>query len=79
MSGRVTDIDANPENPTGILRGLCFWWIVVHQKNGTTFPIFDREAVMTIGDIYVDWKQNHFHRNWRKQFFSFFLCRNGRL
>ena len=57
MSGRVTDIDANPENPTEFYVAYASGGLWYTNNNGTTFtPIFDREAVMTIGDIYVDWK-----------------------
>ena len=37
MSGRVTDIDANPENPNRILRGLALRWIVAHQQQRNHF------------------------------------------
>ena len=57
MSGRVTDIDANPENPTEFYVAYASGGLWYTNNNGTTFtPIFDREAVMTIGDIYIDWK-----------------------
>ena len=57
MSGRVTDIDANTENPAEFYVAYASGGLWYTQNNGTTFtPIFDREAVMTIGDIYVDWK-----------------------
>ena len=55
MSGRVTDIDANPDNPTEFYVAYASGGLWYTNNNGTTFtPIFDREAVMTIGDIYVD-------------------------
>ena len=52
MSGRVTDIDANPENPTEFYVAYASGGLWYTNNNGTTFtPIFDREAVMTIGFI----------------------------
>lgn len=57
MSGRVTDIDANPDNPTEFYVAYASGGLWYTNNNGTTFtPVFDREAVMTIGDIAVDWK-----------------------
>ena len=57
MSGRVTDIDANPDNPTEFYVAYASGGLWYTNNNGTTItPIFDREAVMTIGDIYIDWK-----------------------
>ncbi len=56
MSGRVTDIDANPDNPNEFYVAYASGGLWYTQNSGNTFiPIFDHEAVMTIGDIAVDW------------------------
>ncbi len=57
MSGRIVDIDANPENPTEFYAAYASGGLWYTANNGQSFsPIFDNEAVMTIGDIAVDWK-----------------------
>lgn len=57
MSGRVTDIVANPDNPSEFYVAYASGGLWYTQNNGTTFtPLFDREAVMTIGDLAVDWQ-----------------------
>jgi photosystem II stability/assembly factor-like uncharacterized protein len=57
MSGRIVDIDANPENPTEFYAAYASGGLWHTVNNGQSFtPIFDNEAVMTIGDIAVDWK-----------------------
>ncbi len=56
MSGRVTDIDANPADPSEFYVAYASGGLWHTTSNGTDFtPIFDNEAVMTIGDIAVDW------------------------
>jgi photosystem II stability/assembly factor-like uncharacterized protein len=57
MSGRVVDIDANPDNPSEFYVAYASGGLWHTVNNGQSFtPIFDNEAVMTIGDIAVDWK-----------------------
>lgn len=57
MSGRVTDIEVNPADPTHFFVAYASGGLWETRNNGTTFsPLFDREAVMTIGDIAVNWK-----------------------
>ena len=57
MSGRVTDIDVNPEDPTIFYVAYASGGLWKTTDNGISFtPIFDHEASMTIGDIAVDWK-----------------------
>lgn len=57
MSGRVTDIDANPDNPNEFFVAYASGGLWYTNNSGNTFkPLFDHEAVMTIGDIAVDWK-----------------------
>ncbi|MFK7903980.1 MAG: WD40/YVTN/BNR-like repeat-containing protein, partial [Chitinophagales bacterium] len=56
MSGRVTDMAVNPKDPTHFYVAYASGGLWETQNNGTTFtPIFDNEAVMTIGDIAVNW------------------------
>ncbi len=59
MSGRVVDLEVNPEDPTNFYAAYASSGLWVTNNNGTRFePIFDHEAVMTIGDIAVDWNHN---------------------
>ena len=52
MSGRVTDIDVNPEDPTIFYVAYASGGLWKTTDNGISFtPIFDHEASMTIGDI----------------------------
>lgn len=56
MSGRVTNLAVNPRNPTHFYVAYASGGLWVTHNNGTTFkPVFDNEAVMTIGDIAVNW------------------------
>lgn len=57
FSGRVSDIDANPGNPAEFYVAYASGGLWYTKNNGTSFkPVFDHEAVMTIGDIAVDWE-----------------------
>lgn len=57
MSGRITDIDANPDKPSEFYAAFASGGLWYTNNAGTTFtPVFDNEAVMSIGDIAVDWK-----------------------
>ena len=59
FSGRVTDIEVNPADPTHFYVAYASGGLWYTNNNGTSFtPIFDNEAVMTIGDIAVDWNTN---------------------
>jgi photosystem II stability/assembly factor-like uncharacterized protein len=59
MSGRVTDIEVNPGNPTEFYVAYASGGVWHTLNNGQTFtPIFDKEATHTIGDMAMDWK-NH--------------------
>lgn len=59
MSGRVADIDVNPADPTHFFVAYASGGLWKTTSNGTSFtPLFDREMVMTIGDIAVDWANN---------------------
>lgn len=57
MSGRVTDLDVNPDDPTEFYVAYASGGLWHTTNNGQSFtPIFDNEDVMTIGDIAVQWK-----------------------
>lgn len=57
MSGRVVDIDVNPENPTEFYVGYASGGLWHTTNNGTTFnPIMDKSDTQNVGDIAVDWK-----------------------
>ncbi|HYV90499.1 MAG TPA: hypothetical protein VE978_01895 [Chitinophagales bacterium] len=59
MSGRVVDVDANPDNSTEFYVAYASGGVWYTNNNGVSFtPVFDHEAVLTIGDIAVDWKRN---------------------
>lgn len=56
MSGRVSDIDANPEDPTEFYVAYASGGLWHTTNNGQSFvPIFDSTDVLTIGDIAVNW------------------------
>ncbi len=56
MSGRVADIDINPDDPTEFYVAYASGGLWHTTNNGTTFhPIFDDQDVMTIGDIAIHW------------------------
>jgi photosystem II stability/assembly factor-like uncharacterized protein len=59
MSGRVTDFEVNPNNPTEFYVAYASGGVWHTINNGQSFlPIFDHEATHTIGDIAVNWT-NH--------------------
>jgi len=59
MSGRVVDIDANPADASHFYVAYASGGLWYTESNGTDFsPLFDNEAVMTLGDIAVNWKDN---------------------
>ncbi len=63
MSGRVADLDVSPDDPTRFYVAYASGGCWRTDNNGISFePVFDNEAVMTIGDIAVDW--NHNERIW---------------
>ncbi|MDG1295971.1 MAG: glycosyl hydrolase [Saprospiraceae bacterium] len=56
FSGRVADIDVNPNDPSQFFVAYASGGVWNTMNNGTTFePLFDDQIVMTIGDIAVDW------------------------
>lgn len=57
MSGRITDLDVNPNDPTEFYAAYASGGLWYTDNNGISFsPVFDNQASMTIGDIAVDWK-----------------------
>ena len=57
MSGRVVDVDANPDDPTEFYVAYASGGLWYTKNNGLSFkPIFDSEDILTIGDIAVNWK-----------------------
>ena len=56
MSGRVVDVEVSPTDPTHFYVAYASGGLWVTRTNGQSFTsLFDEEAVMTIGDIAVDW------------------------
>lgn len=57
MSGRVTDLDVNPENPMEFYIAYASGGLWHTRNNGLSYtPVFDNADVITIGDIAVHWK-----------------------
>ena len=57
FSGRVSDIDVNPDDPSIFYVAYASGGLWKTENNGTTFtPLFENHEVITIGDIAVDWK-----------------------
>lgn len=57
MSGRVSDVDINPNNPIEFYVGYASGGLWYTNNNGTTFtPVMDNSPTQNIGDIAVDWK-----------------------
>ena len=58
MSGRVADIEVNPDDPTEFYVAYASGGLWHTTDNGISFePLFDQQAVMTIGDIAVNWEK----------------------
>src|SRR6185436_15472333 len=56
MSGRVVDVEGNPEDPTEFYVAYASGGLWHTINNGQSFvPIFDNEDILTIGDIAVNW------------------------
>ncbi len=57
MSGRVVDVEVNPENPTEFYVGYASGGVWHTNNNGMSFvPILDSAPTQNVGDIAVDWK-----------------------
>ncbi|HEX2683115.1 MAG TPA: hypothetical protein VHL77_04250, partial [Ferruginibacter sp.] len=56
MSGRVVDMDVNPDDPTEFYVAYATGGLWHSTNNGQSFtPIFDSEDIIVIGDIAVNW------------------------
>ena len=56
MGGRVVDMEVNAENPNHFFVAYASGGLWETKSNATEFtPLFDNQAVMTIGDIAVRW------------------------
>ncbi|HET9824078.1 MAG TPA: hypothetical protein VFP87_02025 [Chitinophagaceae bacterium] len=59
MSGRVVDVDVNPENPTEFYVAYATGGLWHTTNNGQSFiPVFDSVDVLFIGDIAVNWNSS---------------------
>ncbi|MEM9078294.1 MAG: glycosyl hydrolase [Bacteroidota bacterium] len=59
MSGRVVDLEVNPNNSTEFYVAYASGGLWHTQNNGTSFtPILDNSETQNIGDIAVDWSSN---------------------
>ncbi len=59
MSGRVVDMDINPEKPSEFYVAYASGGLWYTNNNGTTFkPVMDNAPTQNIGDIAVDWENN---------------------
>jgi len=57
MSGRVVDLDVNPENPVEFYVAYASGGLWYTNNNGTSFtPVMDTSETQHIGDIAVDWE-----------------------
>ncbi|MFD2587937.1 glycosyl hydrolase [Croceitalea marina] len=57
MSGRVVDLEVNPDNPTEFYVAYASGGLWHTSSNGISFePILDNSQTQNIGEIAVDWK-----------------------
>ncbi|MBT8221534.1 MAG: glycosyl hydrolase, partial [Eudoraea sp.] len=57
MSGRVVDLDVNPNNPVEFFVGYASGGLWYTSNNGVSFtPVLDNTQTQNVGDIAVDWK-----------------------
>lgn len=56
MSGRVVDLEVNPNDPTNFYAAYASGGLWFTESNGTYFtPVFDNNPLIDIGDIAVSW------------------------
>ena len=56
MSGRVVDLEVNPNNPIEFYVGYASGGLWYTNNNGTSFtPILDSSQTQNVGDIAVEW------------------------
>ncbi|TPN87743.1 VPS10 domain-containing protein [Aquimarina algicola] len=59
MSGRVVDVDVNPDNSAEFYVAYASGGLWYTTNNGTTFKsILDNASTINIGDIAIDWKND---------------------
>ena len=59
MSGRVVDVDVNPQNSAEFYVGYATGGVWHTLNNGITFEsVFDSAPTQNVGDIAVNWKEN---------------------
>ena len=59
MSGRVSDIEVNPDNPNEFYVAYASGGLWYTKNNGNTFdPVMDNADTQNVGDFDVDWKSN---------------------
>jgi photosystem II stability/assembly factor-like uncharacterized protein len=59
MSGRAVDVEVNENNPNEFYVAYASGGLWYTNNNGQSFsPVFDKEDVITIGDVAVNWKQH---------------------
>jgi photosystem II stability/assembly factor-like uncharacterized protein len=57
MSGRVVDVDVNPDDPTEFYVAYASGGLWYTTNNGQSFvSVFDSEDILTLGDVAVNWK-----------------------
>ncbi len=59
MSGRVVDIEVNPNNPIEFYVAYAsggLWY--THNNGQSLVPIFEKQGAYSIGDIAVNWQKN---------------------
>lgn len=57
MSGRVVDLDVNPDKPSEFYVGYASGGLWYTNNNGTTFePVMDNSPTQNVGEVTVDWK-----------------------
>lgn len=60
FGGRIVDVDVWEKDPSHFYTAYATGGLWKTTNNGQSFePLFDKEMVMTIGDIAVDWNNNH--------------------